>query len=157
MNQEKAGWNSKAARPTHLRGIMPYKDPEMNREKVRRHRKKNLTKYAARQKKYYVEHPEIYLLNACKQRAKKNGLPFNLTKEDFVIPDVCPVFGTPFERGVKSFHDNAPSCDRIRPELGYVKGNVAIISFRANRMKQQATSAELFRLAEWLQEMETQQ
>jgi hypothetical protein len=31
--------------------------------------------------------------------------------------------------------DNTPSLDKIIPSLGYVKGNVAVISWKANVMK----------------------
>jgi hypothetical protein len=30
---------------------------------------------------------------------------------------------------------NTPTIDRIRPELGYVKGNCVIVSWKANWMK----------------------
>src|ERR1051325_9528789 len=106
---------------------MPYKDPEQEREKVRRHRRNNLAKYAAKQAEYYRKNPNIYLLNVARSRAKKLGVPFGLTKDDIVVPETCPVLGIPLFRGTKPFHDNSPSMDRFVPALGYVAGNVAII------------------------------
>ena len=40
--------------------------------------------------------------------------------------------------------DNSPTLDRIVPELGYVPGNVAVISWKANRLKGNNTDPELF-------------
>lgn len=41
--------------------------------------------------------------------------------------------------------------DRVIPELGYVKGNVEIISYRANRLKNDATYHELRAISLWLE------
>jgi hypothetical protein len=46
--------------------------------------------------------------------------------------------------------DGSPSLDRIDPKKGYVKGNVAVISYKANRIKQDATPEELEAVASWL-------
>lgn len=129
---------------------MPYKDPEQELEKVRRHRRNNLPKYAARQKQYYIDNPGVYLRNVCKSRAKKLGLEFNLTPEDFIIPEFCPIFGVKLERGGKGYHENSPSVDRLDPKKGYVKGNISIISFRANRIKADASAKELRIIADWM-------
>jgi hypothetical protein len=46
--------------------------------------------------------------------------------------------------------DLSPSLDRIVPALGYVAGNVALICWRCNNLKRDATAKELFRVAKWL-------
>jgi hypothetical protein len=48
-------------------------------------------------------------------------------------------------------NDNSPSLDRKTPELGYVRGNVAFISTKANRIKSNATTEEIFAVAKYLQ------
>ena len=46
-----------------------------------------------------------------------------------------------------------PSIDRIIPSLGYVPGNVAVISLAANRIKSDCTDPAVFRrVADWLEE-----
>jgi hypothetical protein len=50
----------------------------------------------------------------------------------------------------------AASLDRIVPELGYVKGNIAVISNRANSLKSNATLEELERLCAWLKSVSRQ-
>ena len=89
------------------------------------------------------------MLSRCKYRAKQNNVPFNLSLEDIVMPKTCPVLGIEIrqlsvdDEPSKGYHPNAPSLDRIIPELGYVKGNVRVISARANLLKNDATISEL--------------
>ena len=78
------------------------------------------------------------LFNA-RYRARHKGLPFAITTADIIIPERCPVLGIPImpafggtKRGGK---DGSPSLDRIIPELGYVPGNIMVISHRANSLK----------------------
>lgn len=90
-------------------------------------------------------------LNNIKFRAKKKGIPFNITLDDLVFPETCPVLGIPLRARSGSFHDNSPSIDRNVPELGYVKGNVSIMSYRANRLKMHATLDELRKLIVYME------
>ncbi len=82
-----------------------------------------------------------------KSRAKKLGLDFNLELEDFNIPDVCPILGIPLYWGSGKLGANSPSIDRIDNKLGYVKGNVIIVSNKANTIKNNATYEELQQVA----------
>lgn len=81
-----------------------------------------------------------------KQRAKERGLPFDIEKSDVVIPERCPIFDVPFERKT----EYAATLDRFDPTLGYVKGNVWVISRKANVMKNDATKEQLMRFAQWV-------
>ena len=91
------------------------------------------------------------ILERSKRRAKINNLPFNIELADIVIPEFCPVFGIKLERARgKTAKPNSPSIDKIIPELGYVKGNVQIISYKANCMKSNATREELLKFAKWI-------
>ena len=80
-----------------------------------------------------------------KSRAKQFGIPFNISVEDIIVPDICPVLGIPIvhHQGRKGYHPNSPSIDKIDPGLGYVKGNVRMISARANLLKNNASIEEL--------------
>lgn len=85
-----------------------------------------------------LKRPISFMIYGAKQRAQRKNLPFDLTPTDIQIPDRCPVLGIPLEfshTGTGGITDNSPSLDRIKPELGYVKGNVAVISKRANTIK----------------------
>lgn len=79
------------------------------------------------------------LYDAARDRAKRKGIEFNITYEDIVIPDVCPVFKTPFTYTGGKFSATSYSLDRIDSTKGYVKGNIQVISVKANMMKNSAT------------------
>lgn len=95
-------------------------------------------------------------VRTAKIRAKKVGVPFSLTVDDVLgvwPPDnLCPIFGTQFEQGQGNALPVSPTLDKINPSLGYVKGNIAIISYRANRMKQDEYNPDIFlKIATWLE------
>jgi hypothetical protein len=89
------------------------------------------------------------ILWAAKYRAKRDGLNFDLVLSDIHIPTHCPVLGLPLQgkTGTKGPSDNSPTLDRIRPGLGYIKGNVMVISNLANRLKSDADVEHLEKLA----------
>lgn len=90
---------------------------------------------------------ENKIFNRTKARAKRKGIYFNIAIEDIVLPEKCPVFDKPFIYGD---HLWTYSIDRIEPEKGYIKGNIAIISNKANMMKSTASKEEILKLYLWL-------
>jgi len=93
-----------------------------------------------------------YLIWSCaKARAKKQTIPFDLEVGDIVIPDICPVLGIKLQKNIGKMGDNSPTLDKIVPELGYVKDNIAIISLKANRMKGAANLEEINQLSRWVE------
>lgn len=75
---------------------------------------------------------------------------FTVTMEDLVWPTHCPVLGIELDWFSPRKSENSPSFDRIDPSKGYVPGNVAIISWRANRIKNDGSAEEHRRIAEWM-------
>lgn len=106
---------------------------------------------AARELKRRHNKPESYLLNAAKRRAKVQGVPFNITVSDIQIPSHCPVLGVRLCPGSRTDRNKSPSLDRIVPDLGYVPGNVRVISWRANDVKGDATVEELTAVLKYMQ------
>lgn len=90
------------------------------------------------------------ILASAKKRARKYKVPFDLQLSDVVIPDNCPVLGAVMPIDNKKPSPNSPTLDRIIPELGYVKGNVAVISMKANLIKSNATHEEIQMVADWV-------
>lgn len=90
---------------------------------------------------------EYKIWHRAKSRAAKKGLEFDLEITDIVIPDKCPVFNIPFDKNSK---DYTYSIDRLDPNKGYIKGNVMIISNKANRIKSDASTKELEQVLEYV-------
>jgi hypothetical protein len=104
---------------------------------------------------YYTNHWERKRIKDAKGRAKFKKLPFNIT-EDYVksiTPSdmICPALGIQMKVGqtAKESKVSAPSLDRLIPKLGYVKGNIIIVSNRANTLKRDATPEELMKVAKF--------
>lgn len=94
---------------------------------------------------------EFRLFHHAKARARRLGVPFSITLADVKIPLSCPALDLDLAPGRQRQQDNSPSLDRLRPEAGYVPGNVVVISLLANRVKSNATSAEVLAVADWME------
>lgn len=93
----------------------------------------------------------LEILRGIKSRCRKQSIPCDIEYSDIAVPDVCPVFNVPFVFGAQN-HPHSPSVDRLRCALGYVKGNVRVISRRANIMKSDAeTSADVRAVAAYME------
>lgn len=128
--------------------------PEQLRDLHRRQNdKRRPDQIAARRQwqRWNEEHrPAKRMFDHAKARAKKLGLQFNLSPGDITIPTLCPVLGIPLFRGTGRLHEGSPTLDRFVPVLGYVQGNVCVISHKANRIKTDATLLELEAVTSWM-------
>lgn len=91
-----------------------------------------------------------------KDSAKRRGLPFGFADHfelalylESIAPVTCPVTGERLEHGTKN-HRALPVVDRIDNTLGYVRGNLQVISFMANAMKRDADFDTLVAFAGWI-------
>jgi len=108
---------------------------------------KNPELYAKRSRDWRVNHKAQTIYYSAQRRARKKGVPFEIEISDIVIPEYCPVLGIKLEVASGYAQDNSPSLDRIIPALGYVKGNILVISYKANTIKSNATVDELRKVA----------
>jgi hypothetical protein len=90
------------------------------------------------------------MTSAAKSRAIQKNLDFDIDREHVrsLVVTHCPILGIALEwarwNGSGScVVPGSPSLDRIDPSRGYVKGNVWIISHKANSIKSNATHEEL--------------
>lgn len=90
-------------------------------------------------------------------RGRRRGLEATIAPGDLIWPTHCPVLGIRLDypdrtgtRGSGPVQPNWPSLDRWDSTKGYVPGNVFVISFRANTLKNSATYAEILRVAKYL-------
>lgn len=126
------------------------KNKEKILQKQRQYTAKTRDKQREYKKQYETRHPLAILLRNCRARAKKEGLPCNLTLqylESLPIPTVCPVLGISISSDI---HEHKPSLDKIIPSLGYVQGNVQFISLRANRLKSDASIEEIEKIYNYI-------
>ena len=103
---------------------------EKTNAKLRRLRDETMPKIRTRKKDMAV----YKILKSLKQKAKDENTLYTLTESDVIIPDSCPILHIPLITG----HPQRrywPSIDRIDPTKGYVKDNIIVVSYRANRLK----------------------
>jgi hypothetical protein len=90
-----------------------------------------------------------YLYRIAKKRARQANLEFTITPQDVGTPDTCPVLGIPlYFSDVRT--DNTPSLDRVDNTKGYTPGNVQVISWLANRLKQDLSIQNIRSLYQYL-------
>lgn len=100
-----------------------------------------------------AQHLRSLLTDLARKRAKELNLSFDITSEDIILPELCPILEKPLEYGNRQATNFSPSLDRIIPNLGYVKGNIQVISKLANAMKSNATKEELITFSKNILEM----
>lgn len=91
----------------------------------------------------YTRDKRKVLLNAARKRAKDQNLEFNLDIDDIILPIQCPILGIELMFNKHNACDNSYSIDRIESNKGYIKGNIQIISFKANTIKNNASLLEI--------------
>lgn len=102
----------------------------------------NKTKFPYSHKKH-VNHPRYCMLSSAKRRAKVKNMKFNIELSDIIIPEHCPILNIKLIVNKGFAKENSPTLDRIDSNKGYIKGNIAVISNRANRLKDNSTIREL--------------
>lgn len=114
-------------------------------------RKANRAKMLSTLREYRRTHLAYTMLIAARYRAKKTGVTCTIVEADIFIPSICPVLGIPLAPATTGkWSPGSPSLDRIIPEIGYVKGNVRVISWRANNLKRDGTAEEFERIAAYI-------
>ena len=122
------------------------------KSKIYRSRKDVLERRNIQSKEWNKKNLESVLCTHARKLAKQQNIPCTINKEDIFIPDFCPALGIPLFYGNGKMTDNSPSIDRINPSLGYVAGNIEVISVKANRIKNNASLEELEKIFKWLKE-----
>lgn len=165
--REEHGDDVRACQRRHYR-----KNADAIKEYQQKYYAENCEYVDARNKAYYLDHKDQIsnwqrdnriknlkkvLVYSARRRAEKAGVPFDLSPDDFEIPERCPVFGFDLAVGNRGFNPRSPSIDRIKPELGYVKDNIQIISYRANELKRDASLGELEMLVDYLRRLTPEQ
>jgi len=85
-----------------------------------------------------------------RSRAKKFNLDFDLTVEDIVIPEFCPICEIRIKVSTGKQSRFSPTLDRVDNTKGYTKDNVRVISQRANTKKADLSIREAERLLDYM-------
>ena len=99
------------------------------------------------------------LATGARHRAKPKGISYNIDGEYLLTlwedqKGLCCVTGEPFDLSYDSglqkgwSKRNAPSVDRVVPELGYIKGNVRLVTFQVNCAKGLYSDEEFYKMCE---------
>jgi len=126
-----------------------------NPDKIKAYVQKYQAKSTQKLKIWRYANPERCLHLNIKSRAKRMGTEFNLDWQDIDIPILCPALGIPIlvgtNDGMKTGPSpHSPSVDRIDNDKGYIKGNIQVLSHKANTMKNSASPQQLVRFAYWI-------
>lgn len=105
------------------------------------------------------EDSDLYQTKRAKFRAKKSnstrtGWEWDVAFGDLQWPTHCPILGLEIDYFTETRAENSLSFDRIDSNKGYVKDNVQLLSWRANRIKNDGTAEEHLKIAEYLKKTE---
>jgi hypothetical protein len=144
------------------------KNPELQRAIERRQINKDRDKIYARNKQFREENREymserskrLYeetrvkapwtnCLRGSIRRAKKKGIPFELSNEWAKArwTGHCELTGLPFNLSHTFVSSDSPSIDRIVPEKGYVPDNCRFILSAVNNLKGTGTDTDMLLIA----------
>ena len=105
--------------------------------------------------RYRYEDTFFRQFKARKQSARSKGIPFTISFDEIEQPTHCPILGTKLNYGWSGSSGRDPakaSFDKIIPELGYISGNVKVISWEANSKKGDMTLEEITLIKEYIEE-----
>lgn len=95
---------------------------------------------------------ELRLYRSAKQRATREQSTFSITVDDIIVPEFCPILGIKLKHNEGKQGDDSPSLDKVIPELGYIPGNIAVVSLKANIIKDKYSYDELSAVVTWLRD-----
>lgn len=124
-------------------------DIEYRKKNKEKRSNQNQVWYESHRKKKFKEDPQHYLWYVARTRSRQKGTEFTITKEDIVIPKICPILGLTLTKG-NGYLPNAMSLDRIDNTKGYIPGNVRVISRQANLLKSSLTLDVLEKLIKYI-------
>jgi hypothetical protein len=117
-------------------GILMEAERKRNRDYLKQSRKQN---------------PVRHMLSDARKRAKIKNIEFSLTNNDIKIPSHCPILGMELLQGSGHRLPNSPSLDRIDNSKGYIRGNIMVISFRANALKNDGIIDEFRKIIQYME------
>jgi hypothetical protein len=124
-------------------------DIEYRKKNKKKRSEQNKILYETSRKIKFQNDPQHYLWYVARTRSRQNGTEFTITKDDIIIPKVCPILGLVLTKGNGYLH-NSMSLDRVDNTRGYIPGNVRVISRKANIMKSDLTIETLEQIIKYI-------
>jgi len=98
---------------------------------------------------------KFQILQHVRARTRHKGYETDLELSDLPkLGDVCPVLGIKFKKQKGPLADESVSIDKVNPNLPYLKkykDNLRFISYKANRIKNNATLDELKKVVAYVE------
>lgn len=123
---------------------------QRRKEATDRFYQKNKEKDVLRRIELRNKNPISYMFSRVKSRALKQGIEFSISKEDIIIPEKCPILDIILKFGTMKQKASSPSLDRVDNSKGYIKGNVRVISQKANHLKSDMSLETIKRLLDYV-------
>lgn len=153
-NRESDRRNPVTAKDRQVRSARKYRAKPESRQKAKEYNKAyyatNGSRYRALNKKWRQTHREHQMVIQARKRAKEKGWECTITHEDIKIPEYCPVLGVKLQVGSNVRLPESPSIDRIDSSKGYTPDNIAVISEKANRIKNDANLSDILLIADYM-------
>jgi hypothetical protein len=134
--------NKEAIRETRRKYYKEHEEEEREKNRIYHNKRKTTIPYRARK-----------MRDTARYNSKQKNIIFNINENDveelWPEDNKCPALRVDFIMGTKGGADYSPSLDRIVPKLGYVKGNLQIISFLANKIMNNATPEQVIQVGEY--------
>lgn len=133
--------NAKLLADARTRAAARYEVPQNKQHRLatqKAARDADPNKFRQRTHKSRLKHSARVMVSDARHRAVRKGVPFALNRAEtdklqaIVDAGVCEISGLPFATGARFRDPRSPSIDRIKPELGYVSGNVRIVLWALN-------------------------
>ncbi len=114
-------------------------------------RRKALQKARNDRQKDLEQRDVVYsLLRNAKKRAKTRGIAFTIGRSDISLPTHCPILGYLLTKNRGAISKSSYSLDRIDNSKGYIPGNIRVISFWANTLKDNLTFEQIENLYKYV-------
>lgn len=114
----------------------------------RRWKDKNKEKRATYWKEYEAARPVSEKLF---RSMKNRKIAYEISPEDIVVPDTCPICESKMQVSTtRGGNSRSPTLDKVVPDKGYVKGNVAVICKYCNSLKGAGSAEDHRRIAAYI-------
>lgn len=120
----------------HRRGKLYRQCKPCVRKQHERWRLRNPDGLKTSYKKWYDRKRGHAMFHGARDRARRRGIPFTITKQDvqrMVDVGTCAMTGIPFDLTAPAAW-NAPSLDQIKPGAGYTPDNARVVLYSLNVM-----------------------